>query len=354
MTTTPKLLLSLDGGGLRGIIPATVLAKLEAQTGRPAGETFAFIAGTSTGAIIAAGLAAGVPATEIVRLYAEGSARVIDERWWSWPVRQVRFYVHRGWQQHSARLYDLVGDTLGEQRDMRLNDAVVDVMITARHVETGEHWHFTNDPPDPPPSHVRTGTLRLAHCAVASSAEPMFFSPWEVNDDPEQHDVRIPVGPFVDGGVGFDANPVYHACLDAFEERGGTYTPDNTIVISLGSGQGRERQAPRGLGRWIRWTFQEMVDSSVEQQIRLVRRYCRPRAFYRINIDLGRAVRRDRLSSLNRLRRCGDVLANAVDWEAMLAGEPTPFSVPEWPAPMTPLPVHCGGSGKRTPAQMPS
>ena len=122
MTTTPKLLLSMDGGGLRGIIPAMVLAKLEAQTGRPAGETFAFRAGTSTGAIIAAGLAAGVPATEIVRLYAEGSGRVIDERWWSWPVRQVRFYAHRGWQQNSARLHELIADTLGDRRDMRLND----------------------------------------------------------------------------------------------------------------------------------------------------------------------------------------------------------------------------------------
>ena len=276
MTTDPKFLLSLDGGGLRGIIPAMVLAKLEAQTGRPAGETFAFIAGTSTGASIAAGLAAGVPASEIVRLYAEGSARVIDENWWSWPVRQVRFYLHRGWQQHSARLYELIRDTLGEQRDMRLNDASMDVMITARHVDSGEHWHFTNDPPDPSPLYVPTGSLSLAHCAVASSAEPMFFSPWAVNDDPAQHDTGIPVGPFVDGGVGFDANPVYHACLEAFENRGGAYAAAETIVVSLGSGSGREREAPRGLGRWIRWTFREMVDSSVEQQIRLVRRYCQP------------------------------------------------------------------------------
>ena len=346
MTTDPKFLLSLDGGGLRGIIPAMVLAKLEAQTGRPAGETFAFIAGTSTGAIIAAGLAAGVPASEIVRLYAEGSARVIDENWWSWPVRQVRFYLHRGWQQHSARLYDLIRDTLGEQRDMRLNDASMDVMITARHVDSGEHWHFTNDPPDPSPLYVPTGSLSLAHCAVASSAEPMFFSPWAVNDDPAQHDTGISVGPFVDGGVGFDVNPVYHACLEAFENRGGAYAAAETIVVSLGSGSGREREAPRGLGRWIRWTFREMVDSSVEQQIRLVRRYCQPRAFYRINIDLGRAVRRDRLASLKGLRRCGETLANAVDWEAILAGETTPFTVPAWPTPMPPLAVHCGGPSR--------
>ena len=99
---------------------------------------------------------------------------------------------------------------------------------------------------------------------------------------------------------------------------------------------------PFNVARWIRWTFREMVDSSVEQQIRLVRRYLRPRAFYRINVELGRAVRRDRLASLASLERCGEVLAAAVDWEAILAGQETPFSVPDWPAPLPAPAVACG------------
>ena len=57
-----RRILAIDGGGLRGLIPACVLAGLEAATGRAARETFDFIAGTSTGAVIAAGLVAGVPA----------------------------------------------------------------------------------------------------------------------------------------------------------------------------------------------------------------------------------------------------------------------------------------------------
>ena len=347
MTTDPKFLLSLDGGGLRGIIPAMVLAKLEAQTGRPAGETFAFIAGTSTGAIIAAGLAAGVPASEIVRLYAEGSARVIDENWWSWPVRQVRFYLHRGWQQHSARLYDLIRDTLGEQRDMRLNDASMDVM---NHGAACGQWRTLAL------SRTTRPIRRRCTCRRDRSASPT--APWprrrsRCSSAPGRSTTtrRSTIRgsrsvPSWTGAWGSTPTRVYHACLEAFENRGGAYAAAETIVVSLGSGSGREREAPRGLGRWIRWTFREMVDSSVEQQIRLVRRYCQPRAFYRINIDLGRAVRRDRLASLKGLRRCGETLANAVDWEAILAGETTPFTVPAWPTPMPPLAVHCGGPSR--------
>ena len=62
-------MLAIDGGGVRGIIPAVLLAKLEAETGKPARETFDFVAGTSTGAVIVAALAAGIPADRLVSLY---------------------------------------------------------------------------------------------------------------------------------------------------------------------------------------------------------------------------------------------------------------------------------------------
>ena len=77
-----EYLLSVDGGGIRGIIPAVALAKLEATTRRPARETFSFVAGTSTGAIIAAAIAAGIPASRIVELSpgeAEIAAESLDE-----------------------------------------------------------------------------------------------------------------------------------------------------------------------------------------------------------------------------------------------------------------------------------
>ena len=64
-----KYLLSIDGGGIRGIIPALALLKLEQTTGKPARESFSFVAGTSTGALLASAIAAGIPASQIVEIY---------------------------------------------------------------------------------------------------------------------------------------------------------------------------------------------------------------------------------------------------------------------------------------------
>ncbi len=70
-----RYLLAIDGGGIRGIIPAVALAKLESTTGRLTRETFSFVGGTSTGAIIAAAVAAGIPAADILDLYLSAPAR---------------------------------------------------------------------------------------------------------------------------------------------------------------------------------------------------------------------------------------------------------------------------------------
>ena len=70
-----RYLLSIDGGGLRGIIPATLLAGLEDATGKLTRETFSFVAGTSTGSILAAGIAAGVPAIDRLEEWKDGIDR---------------------------------------------------------------------------------------------------------------------------------------------------------------------------------------------------------------------------------------------------------------------------------------
>src|SRR5579884_4291292 len=75
-----RKLLAIDGGGIRGIIPATALVKLEQTTGQLTRDIFAFVAGTSTGAIIAAGIAAGVPAQRILDLYVTRSPEVLTQR----------------------------------------------------------------------------------------------------------------------------------------------------------------------------------------------------------------------------------------------------------------------------------
>jgi len=71
--------LSLDGGGIRGVFPAAFLARLEDRIGQPIGSYFDLIVGTSTGGIIAIGLGLGLSARDILQLYEEQGRAIFDQ-----------------------------------------------------------------------------------------------------------------------------------------------------------------------------------------------------------------------------------------------------------------------------------
>ena len=72
-------ILSLDGGGIRGVFPAAFLARLEEHLEHPIGRYFDLIAGTSTGGIIAIGLGLGLSADDILKLYVEKGPAIFDQ-----------------------------------------------------------------------------------------------------------------------------------------------------------------------------------------------------------------------------------------------------------------------------------
>ncbi|MBD2770629.1 patatin-like phospholipase family protein [Iningainema tapete] len=76
----PFRILSLDGGGIRGIISARILAEIEQQINQPLNEYFNLVAGTSTGAILAAAIALGRSSQEIVELYKQKSSIIFPYR----------------------------------------------------------------------------------------------------------------------------------------------------------------------------------------------------------------------------------------------------------------------------------
>src|SRR6516162_9826294 len=73
-------ILSLDGGGIRGVFPAAFLARLEEYLECPIGRYFDLIAGTSTGGIIAIGLGLGLPARDILQLYVAEGPVIFDQQ----------------------------------------------------------------------------------------------------------------------------------------------------------------------------------------------------------------------------------------------------------------------------------
>src|ERR1700745_3560277 len=75
-------ILSMDGGGIRGIIPARILERIEEATEKSASDLFHLIAGTSTGGILGCGLAEGKPARDIADLYADRGGEIFHRSLW--------------------------------------------------------------------------------------------------------------------------------------------------------------------------------------------------------------------------------------------------------------------------------
>jgi len=305
---TRRYLLSIDGGGIRGIIPATLLVALERTTGRPARETFDFIAGTSTGAIITAGLAAGVPAQRVLDLYLTRAEEIFKRSPLSLPKRIVT-----GAMYSTDKLHEVIREELGAAREWVLNDAPLDLLITAKRVGDGMPWYFVRDKPT---NSGRTGGLKLADCATASAAAPTYFKPWTIPS----------IGALVDGGVGVAGNPVYQACVEAFYYSG-EYRPEETTVVSLGTGRFISRKRPTWLWSWLEWVLAELLRSPGEQQTEIVQRHFPAMPFYRIDSVLPRDIPLDDAGSAEELRALGERLAAQVDWSAILAGSETSFRV---------------------------
>lgn len=321
---TPNYLLSIDGGGIRGIIPALALAKLEQETGRLTRDVFQFVAGTSTGALIAAGIAAGVPAEQIAQQYLSNAATVFPRHFWNTPKRIIR-----GSMYSTRALHDAVSAGLGPAQDWTLNDSPVSLLITAKRVADGRAWYFVRDSPA---NSGRTGCLGLVDCAVSSAAEPTYFEPWHVPSQAAPAACK-PVGVLTGGGVGIANNPVYQACIEAFYYTT-QFTPANTTIVSLGTGRFAGRSQPSWIWAWLRWVISELLESPGEQQTEIVQRHFPDTPFYRLDPDLKaldltltKGIALDEVASLPRLRDYGERFAGMIDWPAILNGTDTTFRI---------------------------
>lgn len=309
-----RRILSIDGGGVRGIVPAVALAALEAELKGRTRDHFDFVAGTSTGALVAAAVAAGMPAERIVEMYRRRAPALFQR---VPPISSLRRVVF-GNMYDVARLRRFIHEELGAEgaADWRLNDVPLDIMITAKGLDDGHQWFFVKDQPSNAGS---TGQLPLADCLTASAAAPTFFAPWTIPGFEDE-------GPMVDGGTGVAGNPVYQACVEAFSYMD-RYQPADTIVVSLGTGQFLERRRPTWLYSWLGWLLSELLRSPGEQQTELVDRHFSDATFYRIDARLPREFPLDDAGEMTSLHEIGERLAARIDWPAILEGRDTEWLV---------------------------
>lgn len=310
-------LLSIDSGGIRGIIPAVALVKLEKTTGKLTRETFSFVAGTSTGAILAAAIAAGVPATRILDFYMNRTKEIFDRSLLNY-AKLVLF----GSRYSTQNLHDLIADAVGPAQSWRLNDSPIDILLTAKRISDSMPWYFVRDNPR---NSGCMGRLGIVDCATASAAAPTYFQPWKIAEE-STPPLCESVGTLVDGAVGVTGNPVYQACIEAFDYTP-DYSPEETLTVSLGTGRFKKRKQPRWIGAWLEWVLAELLASPGEQQTEITQRHFPEMAFYRIDTELQENIRVDDARKIGRVLEYGEQLAELIDWEAILAGTESKFRI---------------------------
>jgi patatin-like phospholipase/acyl hydrolase len=306
-----RRILAIDGGGMRGLIPAIALAALERSTGQPVRATFDFLAGTSTGAVIAGGLAAGIPADRIVELYRRRGPELFRQT----PILSTLRRIVTGQLYDVRRLNEVLLEELGELAGWRVNDVPGDIMVTAVALDDGHPWYFVKDRPGE--NACTTGSLSVVDCVTASAAAPTYFGPWPIEG----------IGLLVDGGAGVAGNPVYQACVEAFEYTL-AYQPAETVVVSLGTGRFHDRRRPTWLWPWVEWVISELFRSPGEQQTELVARHYGTAPLYRIDVELPRNIPLDAVGrDLAEIGSIATSLAERIDWPAILDGHGGPFRV---------------------------
>ncbi len=293
--------LSINGGGIRGIIPCSVLATLEQQTGKLSRDLFQYVAGTSTGALLAAGIAAGIPASQMLTVYTTQSQRVFTPTGALADVKRVA----DGYMFNPTNLEKVLAKLFGSAAGWTMSDCPIGICIPATAMN-GHDWYFVRDGAR---NAKTTGSVKLIDAAVASASAPTYFNNWPLT-------VEGRALAFFDGGTGGLANPSYQTCVEMFEHD--VFLPAETHMISLGTGYfPGSNTPPKGLLATVTWATDTLVDTSEDWVDRAVERQW-PGVKQKFDWLLPSDISMDDLSSIPVLLEAGKAAAASIDWHHVL------------------------------------
>jgi len=277
--------LSLDGGGLRGIFTAAVLAEAEDAYGPAFLESFDLLAGTSTGGIIALGLASGRTCREMLDFYRDAGATIFAK------PRRIRRLV--GPKYDRRALDDLLRKEFGETT--RMNDLRKAVCITAHELVSGTTrvWKDDHSP------ELRVGGNMLVwKVAAATSAAPTYFAAVQL-DAADSH---------IDGGV-WGNNPAMVGITEAV--RYARRDLSDIRMLSIGTTSEPLRVASHdeavgmGLKDWIGKALHLLQGSSSMATDNQARLLLGDDAYLRIDSERGRDVKLDDVTACRPLQEWG-------------------------------------------------
>ncbi|HRO08616.1 MAG TPA: patatin-like phospholipase family protein [Saprospiraceae bacterium] len=228
----PKRILALDGGGIRGVLTIGMLERLETvlrkQHNNPdllLCDYFDLIGGTSTGSILATGLALGMTATELRDHYFSLGGVIFGKK------KNIFNYIANGekfdYRPLTTALKNVFGDVrLGDQEKLKTG-----LCIVTKRLDTSSTWPFINHPESK--YYNDNADLPLWQLVRASAAAPTYFLPVDLNIGNNEF------GTFIDGGVSMSNNPSFLLLMVAtlrgypFHWKAGA---DNLLMVSLGTG----------------------------------------------------------------------------------------------------------------------
>lgn len=290
-------ILSIDGGGTKGIIPARILQRIEEDWGIPAISYFNLIAGTSTGGIISLGLGAGMSGHMLVDLYLTQASTIFKE---SWSDRQSKldeqFRANYRNTHFRALLEHYFGElTLGHlHRDPQIGGAEKEIMVCTFDLnpEAGADRNQNYRPAIFHSSFLHQKEERLVDLVLRTTAAPTYFPIVEKK--------------YIDGGVAMN-NPAMAAIAYAMndttvsENEQGMYLANgykglrqlrnDIYVLSLGTGSSHNNRIPAekikhgdwGNLQWIKYLPQLIIESNVQSSIYYARHVLPEGHFFRID-----------------------------------------------------------------------
>ena len=253
---TRRHLLCLSGGGFRGLYTALVLEALERRAGRPLGELFDVIAGTSIGGVIAAGVALGVPVARMRRVIEKHGPAVFDGRMRlgrkRLPVQNRLRALYRA-RYPQERLRDVVRDAFPDQAQRELSAIDKPLVVCAVHVDQSAPGILLSAGL----SDSGGSRMTLEDALLSTTAAPTYFP---------TH--RIGKFSYVDGGLVANA-PDLVALTEAVRKFGCPL--EDVWVLSVGTAGAPHR--PRrsaispGLVEWVVWKGLVQMTLSAQEQL---------------------------------------------------------------------------------------
>ena len=194
--------LSIDGGGTKGLYCAKIIEGIENEYGSRISDHFDLICGTSTGGLIALALSLGIPASDIVRFYLNHSANIFPNR--NIVEKSLRTFsqlLGRGKYDNKA-LIDALWSLFG---DRTLKESKCLLCIPSFSLSDGRPYIFKRDHSEG--NLTRDNSTRYLDVALATSAAPTYLPVATI----ENHNNRQ----FIDGGI-YANNPSLVGIIEAF------------------------------------------------------------------------------------------------------------------------------------------